>query len=174
MMFRTQQLDQLISGDKPCPVYTTENKSREQMKREGDSGRGVKGCFGTPEQKPPTSDNGRPTTRTAMVKSPSLLLAVAPSPFHDHFVTLSSPNASLTPSARFVSACEQLAMRREKEMSELAATGERNATPTMPVGVKPGAPGKNPGVIDSYGVNSMRKFQHTDVEIYLKRPLRGT
>ena len=103
------------------------------VEREGDSGKGVKGCFGTPEPKPATDANGRPTTRTAM-----------------------------------------LAMRREQEMATLAATGERNATPVLPVGVKPGAPGKNPGYIDTYGVNTMKKFQHTDVEVYLKRPLLGT
>ena len=67
-----------------------------------------------------------------------------------------------------------LAMRREKEMASLASTGERNATPILPAGVRPGAPGKNPGYVDEYGVNTMRKFQHTDVEIYLKRPLLGS
>lgn len=132
------------------------------------SAQGVKSCFGTPEPAPPISANGRPTTRTSM-----------------------------------------LALRREKEMADLARTGDKMATPIMPVGVKPGAPythaatqipvchvlrpchglhtlncsllepsrlerGKNPGQIDAFGVNTMKKFQHTDVEIYLKRPLLGT
>lgn len=38
VMFRTQQLDEVFSGNKPVPVFSTENKSRTQMKREGDGG----------------------------------------------------------------------------------------------------------------------------------------
>ena len=121
VMFRPAALDEMIAGKKTCPVYSETTKSREQMKREGDGGVGVKSCFGNPEPAPPMSANGRPTTRTAMLE-----------------------------------------MRREKEMASLAATGERNAVPTLPVGVRPGAPGKNPGMIDQYGANTMKKFSHTE------------
>ena len=68
VMFRCQQLDDTFSGNKPCTVYTTENKSRLQMKREGDGGAGVKSCFGTPEPAPATSPNGRPTTASAQIR----------------------------------------------------------------------------------------------------------